>query len=146
MSKNLSDLSNDELMKIAKIPVKEDNNKDLPPAQRFIVSEAIKGGDYRVQTILVYHRYVLWCEKYNQVILSKPKFYREFEIYFKKFRAPDGNAWCYALDREGFAVTELHKITPRTRKSKSDNKEATPNQGPKKRKTRVPKPTVRTED
>jgi hypothetical protein len=121
MSKDLSHLSTEELMQIAKIKVKEDENHDLPPAKRFIVSANIKSGNYKVPTTIVYQRYTEWCREYNLEVLSKIAFFREFDLYFRRSRLNGGKGQAYTLDCEGFAISDIYKIAPikRTRKSKN---------------------------
>lgn len=122
MSKDLKDLSTEELMQIAKIKVKDDENVDLPPVKRFVISENIQSGNYKVPSILVYYRYEEWCAAHSQKPLSKIKFYKEFMLYFKRERVTGGKGNCFILDGEGFSSSEIHKIIPvkrKTRKSKN---------------------------
>lgn len=122
MTKDLKGLSTEELMQIAKIKVKDDENVDLPPVKRFVLSENIQSGNYRVPSVLVYYRYEEWCATHSQKPLSKIKFFKEFMLYFKRERMTGGKANCFILDGEGFPSSEIHKITTvkrRTRKSKN---------------------------
>lgn len=121
MSKDLKDLSTEELMQIAKIKVKDDDNVDLPPVKRFVVSENIQSGNYRVPSVLVYYRYEEWCASHSQQPLSKIKFFKEFMLYFKRERMAGGKANCFILDGEGFPSSEIHKISMKRKTRKSKN-------------------------
>lgn len=44
MSKLISEMSLQELMEVAKNPIKEDEFKKLPPARRFVMSDGIESG------------------------------------------------------------------------------------------------------
>lgn len=57
MKKDIKNFSVEQLMEIAKKPLKEDEFKKLPPVRRFIVSDKVQDGDYPIPAVLIYDRY-----------------------------------------------------------------------------------------
>lgn len=133
MTKPIAELSVEQLMEIAKKPIKDDEYKKLPPAKRFIVSEGIEAGDYKVPAILIWDRYVKWA-KHNKVkSVSQIAFFKELALYFDKVRLT--NAYGYMVTVKGFDlspsyveyVKQLHKKGKRT--SRGRPKKETNNPG-----------------
>ena len=104
MSKtDLKKLSPEQLMQIAKHPIKEDEYKKLPPVKRFIVSDKLEDGKEAIPAALIYDRYVKWCNIYKLKPLSIPQFFKEFAKHFNKVRLQKGNG--YILSPKGFDLS-----------------------------------------
>lgn len=120
---HLGKLSIQELMEIAKNPIKEEDEfKHLPPVRRFIVSDKIQHGDYKIPAILIYDRYARWANKHKLEIISQVKFFKELALYFNKIRISEGFA--YIMSPEGFNLSPdyLHIVNNRKRNSNGKNK------------------------
>lgn len=104
----LTKLSNQELMELAKKPLKE-NNKDLkklPVIRQFIISEKITEDDVLIPAMIVYNRYETWAFGNGYKVLSVTKFFMEFKKYFQKVVSNTGSY--YKLSPKGFDLSEQH--------------------------------------
>lgn len=95
-----------KLREIAKLDLKEDPYKKLSPVKRFMVSAGIEIGTYLVEAILIYDRYLVWCEAYKVVPISLSKFYQEFALYIPKTQKAAGTY--YSLNPKGFDLSPQH--------------------------------------
>lgn len=133
-SRDLSTLSPEELMELAKNPIKKEKDKNLSPVKAFIVSEDLQKGETQVPGIVVYDRYSEWCENNSIERLSVTAFFKEFKFYFTKKVTKFGAV--YLLDSEGFDLSVEHKKilsdqrrkrisrnAKKTQKEKEDNQE-----------------------
>lgn len=113
---NLNKLSIQELMEIAKNPIKEvDEFKHLPPVRRFIASDKIQNGEYRIPANLIYDRYLKWCLRSKVESISAVKFFQELALYFNKIKTNQG--YSYLMNPEGFDLSpEYLKIVNSNRK------------------------------
>lgn len=105
-TKDLSKLSAQELMALAKNQLKEDKSdlKKLSIIRQFIISDGIKQGDYNIPAILIYDRYRKWCKVNNSSPLSLSKFFSDFKLYFKKIRLTKGMG--YQMSPAGFDLSD----------------------------------------
>ncbi len=101
---NINKLSIEELMAIAKQPIKEnDEFKHLPPVRRFIASDKIAYGDVKIPAMLVYDRYIKWANNNKIEVLSKVKFFQELALYFTKIKVTNG--FVYLMGPDGFNLS-----------------------------------------
>lgn len=128
MTKKVSEMSLQELMEIAKNPIKEDEFRKLTPVKRFVMADGVEVGDYKMPAALIYDRYVKWAEKYKVRPLNKVEFFKEFAKYFNKSRTSDG--FVYMTSTKGFdlspdylaIIKEQHKVTKGKRTSSGGKK------------------------
>lgn len=105
-SKNIEKLTFEQLMELAKLPVKEPNKK-LSQVKRFIISDGLKEGSDAIPASLIYSRYKEWCTINIQEPLSLVKFFKEFKLYYKKIIKDQLSH--YLLSAHGFDFS-LEKI------------------------------------
>lgn len=103
----------ERLMEIAKNPIKEDQYKKLPPARRFMMSDDVQTGNYPIAAMLIYDRYMKWCDAYKIKPLDMVKFFREFALYATKKVTREGNF--YLLSPKGFDLSPQYVELVRTR-------------------------------
>lgn len=111
----------ERLMEIAKNPIKDDEYKKLPPARRFMMSDGILAGDYPIPAMLIYDRYIKWCDAYKIKALDIVKFFKEFALYATKKLTRDGNF--YLLSPKGFDLSPQYVELVRTRNWNKNAKE-----------------------
>lgn len=117
-------LSVDELIELAKKPIKDDELKKLPPVKRFVVSSGIEEGSEKIPAILIYDRYLNWAKAYKVKHLNKSMFFKELSLYFDKVRISKGFA--YVMSPKGFNLTPeyyqlVNQQNPTFRKRTSGN-------------------------
>lgn len=112
MSSNLKTLSLEELATLAKQPTKEDELKDLTPIRRFIVSDGIVEGTYKIPASMIYQRYLKWCSLFNQEPVIQKNFFMEFKNYFNKVKIYGG--WAYQMGVNGFDLSaeNIQNVAP----------------------------------
>ncbi len=109
-NKRIDELSMDELMKVAQKPIKKPkkSSKKLDTVEKikqFVVSENIKShANVCVPTIVVYDRFVKWCDANGENPLTAMSFSKEFNKLFK--RRLVNNVSHYLLHPEGFALND----------------------------------------
>lgn len=105
---NLSKLTNQELMELAKKPLKDNNKelKKLPVIRQFIISEKIVEDDTLIPAMVIYDRYERWAFGNGYKILTVTKFFMEFKKYFQKVISNSGSY--YKLSPKGFDLSEQH--------------------------------------
>lgn len=103
MKTELKKLSVEQLMEIAKHPIKEDEFKKLPPVKRFLTSEKIENGKDVIPAAAIYDRYLKWASLYKVKPVNQIKFFKELALYFNKKRIANGNA--YILSSKGFDLS-----------------------------------------
>lgn len=126
--KDVTQMSLQELMEIAKNPIKEDEFRKLTPARRFILSDGVEAGDYKMPALLIYDRYVKWANAYKIKPVNKVEFFKEFAKYFKKSRTTEG--FVYLMSPKGFdlsleylaIIKEKYKIAKVKRNSSGTQK------------------------
>ena len=123
MTKPISERSVQELMEIAKNPIKDDEFKKLPPAKRFVSSAGIIQGTDKVPAALIYDRYLNWCESYKLRPVSLRTFFQEFKLYFDKVKY--GNGFAYIMSCKGFNMSPEHLAMINNRKRNSSGKKKT---------------------
>jgi hypothetical protein len=102
-TKDLAKLSLEELMEIAKLPLKDSDYKHFPPARRFIISEGIEAGEDLVPSAIILYRYNQWSKNNNLEPVGSTLFFREFKKYFNKKQTNSGSY--YKLSVKGFDVS-----------------------------------------
>ncbi|NDE09872.1 MAG: hypothetical protein EBZ95_04810 [Chitinophagia bacterium] len=119
---NINKLTIEELMEIAKHPIKEvDEFKHLPPVRRFIASDKISQGDIKIPAMLIYDRYLKWTNSHKIEEVSKVKFFQELALYFTKIRSTDG--YVYLMGPDGFNLSpEYLQLVNANRKRNSNGK------------------------
>lgn len=119
--KDLSQLTPEELMALAKNPIKAKKQKNLSPIKEFIISEDISAGTEKIAGVLVYDRYTTWCKAMSIKPFTMTKFFTEFVHYFEKKRSTSGVA--YMLNPKGFdlAPEKLRKLNAEYQKRISRN-------------------------
>lgn len=103
------ELSIDELMKIAKNPVKEDdNNKHLSLTKRFIMANNLKDFPTAdVPAYMIFYRYLHWANINNIKPDSDSTFFKEFKLFFKSRIKTNGVY--YYISPEGFDLSIENK-------------------------------------
>jgi hypothetical protein len=104
--KDLSKLTPEELMEIAKLPLKDDGKKTLPPVKAFIVGDGIQEGEDLIPAALVYDRYQTWAKINNIEDVGIVKFFKDLQIYFTKIRKTYG--YFYKMSQNGFDLSPEH--------------------------------------
>lgn len=95
----LNKLTVEELMVIAKYPIKEsDEFKNFSPVKRFIHSDKIMYGDIKIPAGLIYDRYLKWTNNYKIEKIAKNNFFKELSLYFNKMRTNGGIVYLMGLD------------------------------------------------
>lgn len=104
---NLTKLTAQELMELAKKPLKDNDKslKKLPIVRQFIISEKIVQGDYNIPAMLVYDRFKKWCFIHGYRIITVTAFFRQFKLYFPRISKKGTK---YALSPEGFDLSEQY--------------------------------------
>lgn len=122
---NINKLSLEELMEIAKHPIKEvDEFKHLPPVRRFIASDKVAHGDVKIPAMLIYDRYVKWANNHKLELLTKVKFFQELALYFTKIKERSG--FVYLMGPDGFNLSpEYLELVNADRKRNSRGKKKT---------------------
>ncbi len=105
--KDLATLTLEELMEIAKLPLKDDETKNLPPVRRFIVSDGLQEGNDQIPAALIYDRYLNWSKINNLHPISMVHFFKELKLYYKKSKIQTGLV--YFLSAKGFDLSP-HKL------------------------------------
>lgn len=121
MTKPVSQLSVQELMELAKNPIKEDEFKKLPPAKRFVLSADIQPGKEKIPAALIYDRYEAWAKTHKIKPVSMAKFFTELKLYFDKIRYEKGFA--YLMSPKGFNLSPEHQVLVNSKKRISANGE-----------------------
>ena len=106
MSKDLSQLTPEQLMELAKNPVKDTRKRNLSPVREFIVSANIVAGDYAIPGLIIYDRYRQWCKANSIVPITNYSFFLEFKLHFTRKVKVDGKY--YLLSPEGFDLSPAH--------------------------------------
>ena len=96
-------LSIEELMEIAKHPLKDDGTKDLPPVKRFIVSTGISADKTLVPASLIWDKYITWAEHNKVHSLPLTTFFRDFKNYFDQKTTNKGSH--YLISQNGFDLS-----------------------------------------
>lgn len=119
---NINKLSIEELMEIAKHPIKEmDEFKHLPPVRRFVMADKVGHGDVKIPAMLVFDRYLKWANNHKIEVLSKVKFFQELALYFTKVKVSNG--FVYLMSPEGFNLSpEYLELVNANRKRNSNGK------------------------
>lgn len=99
----VTEKSIEQLMAIAKNPIKEDEFKTLPPAKRFINSAGIKDGKDKIPAALIYDRYLQWADTYKVEAASQRGFFLELKLYFNKVKY--GTGFAYIMSCDGFNMS-----------------------------------------
>lgn len=97
-------LSIEELMEIAKHPLKKDPASELAPVKRFIVSAGLKDGDNRIPAAVIWDRYLTWATENNIKIVSLIAFFKEFAKYYNRITTKYGRV--YLLSHDGFDLSD----------------------------------------
>ncbi len=103
MSKDMSNLTPEQLMDLAKLPIKKSKDKNMSPVKEFIVSEDLTPGDERIPGLVIYDRYATWCKNNSITRLSIVKFFNEFKFYFTKKQTKSGVF--YSMSSDGFDLS-----------------------------------------
>lgn len=123
MAKDVSKLSVEELMEIAKLPVKP-LPKKMSPAKQFIIADGLEQGTDHIPASVIYARYTNWAKAANLEPITSGKFFKEFRLYFKKIIRQ--NISHYILSVKGFnmALEEIYisKTTSEKRTSRGKSK------------------------
>jgi hypothetical protein len=106
MTKDLSQLTPEQLMDLAKNPIKETRKTKFSPVKEFIVSAGITAGDYPIPGLIVYDRYRSWCKSYSITPITNYSFFLEFKLHFTRKVKVDGKY--YLLNPEGFDLSPQH--------------------------------------
>lgn len=102
--KDMALLTPEELMEIAKLPLKEDTElKHLPPIKQFIIGDNIQEGEDCIPAALIYDRYQTWAKINNILDIGNVKFFQELAIYFKKIRKTHN--YTYQMSQNGFDLS-----------------------------------------
>lgn len=93
-----------ELMEIAKIPLKEDKHSKLTPVHRFIVVDELEKGDVRIPAALIYDRYLKWAALANVAQVGLVTFFKEFKLYFSN-KVTTNKGIFYVMGSKGFDLS-----------------------------------------
>lgn len=108
MAKDISELSVEELMALAKKKIdKQDDVKHLSDVHQFILAENLKRGEIPIPAFMIYNRYIKWVDSMNRIALSNQKFFREFKHYFT--RTQDRYGIYYLMQANGFDLSAGNK-------------------------------------
>ena len=119
--KDMAKLSVEELMEIAKLPLKEKKNSNLTPIKQFIVGDNLENGTDKIPAGVVYCRYEKWALINNITPLTFRKFLSQFKNYYKKVLV--SNKAYYLLSPKGFDLSlqniaqTTEKLAPKKRNS-----------------------------
>lgn len=134
-----SKLSIEELMEIAKHPLKDDGTKNLPPVKRFIVSYGIVAGDDLVPGAVIWDVYINWAHINQVPTLPITTFFQDFKLYFEHKKTNKGVQ--YRISQNGFdlspeniaLINSAHVASKRTSNGKKKN-------NPRKKRTKKNEP------
>ena len=108
MGKDLSKLTPEELIRLAKNPIaKKTLKSNLSPIKDFIISEGLVAGDTQIPALTVYDRYFLWCKSLSITPFTITRFFIEFKHYFERIKTR--SAVCYLLDQNGFDLSPSYQ-------------------------------------
>lgn len=106
MGKDLSKLTTEQLMDLAKNPIQEKRKTRFSPVKEFILSEKIVAGDYPIPGVVIYDRYTTWARANSLDILTQHKFFMELKHHFVKKTKADGKH--YMISPTGFDLSPQH--------------------------------------
>lgn len=114
-----------ELMEIAKNPIKDDEFKKLPMVQRFMLSDDVQPGDYKIPASLIYDRYLQWAERFKVKPLNIVQFFKDLALYADKKSTSSG--MFYLLSPKGFDLSPqyLAMVNAKKRISRGTKKKTT---------------------
>lgn len=128
-NKIIHELTEEELLEIAKGAKAEAVIEKISEAAKFIFALGIRDGRTDISAMLVYHTYKQW-KGWDNKRQSKRYFFKDFNKYFKPYRKEDGMH--YALDERSFDTSKetywLIRADHRHEKSKK-RKKTTPKPG-----------------
>jgi len=122
----------EELIELARSPGRGQIRTEKPTdTHRFIVKYNIAPGPSFVPCIVIYARYLEWCEQRRSKPISKINFFRDFSKVYEAVHRPyliSKDERGYLLDGEPFNLTLEYFQKQRQRKQRDKEKKATKKQ------------------
>lgn len=119
MSKDLSQLTPEELINLAKNPIQDNRKVDKNPVKEFILGNKVEPGDYPVSALIIYDRYYNWCKANAIKPITERLFFMELKHHFPKKVTRYGIF--YTVSPKGFDLSgdHLSKLKAQFRKRNS---------------------------